>query len=193
MATAKLRRGGAWVDADLTGQVRIDGAWVDFGAGGGPTVDESFTFAAPTLPDIDESQRVNLGTLFAVTATGEWRGVEVFTSSVALADVWGLAFNGDTATELERKQVISPGVGQLVTILFDDPPTVVAGVNYLATYSAIRYAATEGANMTWPYTTAHMYTASSLGSRFDAGPVGTVPTQVSGAGYHVSPIVRFAA
>jgi L-alanine-DL-glutamate epimerase-like enolase superfamily enzyme len=79
------------------------------------------------------------------------------------------------------------------SILFDDPPTVVAGVNYLATYSAIRYAATQGANMTWPYTTAHMYTASSLGSRFDAGPVGTVPTQVSGAGYHVSPIVRFAA
>lgn len=193
MTTAKLRRGGAWIDADLTGQVRIGGAWVDFGAGGGPTVDESFTFAAPTLSDIDESQRVNLSTLFAVTATGEWLGVEVFTSTATLTDIWGLAFNGDTATELERKQLLSPGVAQLVTIMFDDPPTVVAGVNYLAAYSVIRYAATQAVNMAWPYTTAHMYTAASLSSRFDPGPLGTVPTQVSGAGYHVSPIVRFPA
>lgn len=192
MTAAKIRIGGAWVDSTKVGKVRVGGAWIDFGPTGG-TVTERFTYPTPPgLPNNDESQRVNLGVLWSATASGSWIGNTVYTpSSVMLPDMSALAFNGNT--ELARKTVSSPAVGQLVDVLFDTPVAISASVTYQAAYSAVRYAATAGGSMTWPYTTAHMATGSGTPSRFAAGAVGTVPNNASAAGYHVSPIVVFSA
>ncbi|BCJ45331.1 hypothetical protein GCM10010168_86000 [Actinoplanes ianthinogenes] len=193
MTAAKTRTGGAWVDSTKVAKVRVGGVWVDYGPSGGGTVTERFSYPTPPgLPNNDEAQRLNLGVLWSASASGSWIGNQVYTpSSVMLPDMTALAFTG--STELARKTATSPSVGQLVDILFDTPVAITASVTYQAAYSAVRYAATAGGSMTWPYTTAHMATGSGTPSRFAAGPVGTVPTNASAAGYHVTPIVQFSA
>jgi hypothetical protein len=163
---------------------------VEYGPSGG-TVDEAFAIPTPpTIPDTDEAVRLNLGLLWTPSSSGSWIGNRIYTSSVALVDIYALAFQG--SSELERKQVLAPAVGASIDIMFDDPPPVVAATTYLAAYSVIRYAASGSGAVSWPYTTAHMSSGSGSPSRFASGPVGTVPSGVSGATYHVSPIVRFS-
>jgi hypothetical protein len=195
MTAVKVRIGGAWVESNLTARARIGGAWVDYGPGGG-TVTERFTYPTPpSLPNNDESQRLNLGVVWSATASGSWIGNQVYTPNVALPDMTVLAFNAGTSEEfaLARTLIPTPAVGSLVDMLFTTAVPITASVNYLAAYSAVRYAATTSGLMTWPYTTTHMSTGSGTPSRFAAGVVGTVPSISSAASYHVSPIVVFSA
>jgi hypothetical protein len=194
--TGYARHGGTWVQSGLTGKARFGGADVTFAPPSGGFVDEAFTFPTPpTLPNNDDGARVHLATRFALTSgSGSWIGVQVYTPSVSLPDMYGLAFDDDTDSELARVQVLTPAVGTLVDFLFDTPIAVTTGVNYLAAYSSVRYAATGSGGVSWPYTTTHMSTDPGAASRFTiGGAVGSVPATSSSAAYHVSPIIRFAA
>lgn len=186
---------GGWVDSTLAGIVQYGGERVAFGppAGGGYT-EESFTFPAPDLPNNDDGAFAVLGTAFVPAADGEWIGNWIFTSTAAPSELTALAFNENTGEELARSATLtSVPAGQKATLLFTTPAPVVAGINYLAVYRAPKYAASGGGGMAWPYTTANMTTFTTNPSRWAYGALGLFPTNSSGAGYQVSPIVRFPA
>ena len=193
MSALLIRTGGKWASTTRAGAVRYGGMSHPFGTppASGEYVDESFPFPNPTLPNNDDGQRSNLGTVFSANTAGSWIGNRVFTPSVALIDITVLAVGGSPVAELARRTATAPAIGTWVDILFQTAVPVVPAASYLAVLSAVRYAAVGGAGMAWPYSTAHLATAATTPSRWAWGPIGTVPVNATTSGYLVSPIVRF--
>lgn len=156
-------------------------------------VDEAFVFPPPPVENrnLNDGQELTLGLVWGTTAEGTWIGNRIYTPTSVVDVIRAAAYNLDSSSLLGSKMMSTPATDRLVDIIFDEPLTVLPGVNYLAAYhSTAAYVATPSPGQTWPVTTAHLYTPSSAIGRWRYGSMG-LPENSTNSHYHVSPIVRF--
>lgn len=153
---------------------------------------QTFTFAAPALPDLNDGAELTLGVVFAVSESVpcigiQWRVPVTPPSGNCTLSLW----NADTQAKLAGKSADFTGLGGTdQQVLFDAPVTLDVGTNYLASvYTPNAYVATT--SYTWPQTDG-VLTADASNDRFVGWPTEAYPTNVSGnaSNYHVGPIVQ---
>lgn len=143
MAAAKIRIGGAWVDADITGQVRVAGAWVDFAPPGGTTYEAISWPAGPSDTDeADGDQAYNMGVAFTVAAGVDCVGVRWRVPDVVVNPRGGPHAIGlwDISESRIAYQEFTPVTGGEQDILFAaDGPTALSASSYTVTVYTNHY------------------------------------------------------
>lgn len=195
MTAAKIRVGGAWVDATKAGKVRIAGNWVDFGPAGGPTLEGISWPNEPTSLNLDDGggSFYNMGLGFYLLAAKTCYGARWRVPTSAPAPTGGHCvslWDRAAGTLMETKD-FTPVAGGYQDVLFDTPRALAASpTQYVITVFTFHYVySAPTPPSTWTLKSPSLNLVAEEG-RLNAGSKNTYPGSTPNAWYYVSPLVE---